>query len=244
MIYEIRTYRLAPGSVAEVEKRFGEAYEHRKKYSPIVAFWHTEIGPLNEIIHVWPYQDLSERARVRAESAKDPNWPPKISEFVLSMHSDILVPFPFSPQPTPGKMGPFYEMRIYTIKIGTLPDIRKGWEAKLPERMKLSPLARRRARRSGRSEPLYSYLGLHEPRPAGKGPRHGPPDRRVAAGGRRRPPADPGEQNHDAIRFFADAVAGERNFRERIFLKRQTAVRKRDHGLSWGREFLRSSSGF
>jgi hypothetical protein len=141
MIYEIRTYRLAPGSLAEVEKRFGEVYEHRKKYSPIVAFWHTEIGPLNEIIHVWPYQDLADRARVRAEVAKEPNWPPKISEFVLSMQSEILVPFPFSPQLTPGKMGPFYEMRIYTIKIGTLPDIMKAWEAKLPERVKLSPLA-------------------------------------------------------------------------------------------------------
>jgi hypothetical protein len=57
------------------------------------------------------------------------------------MHSEILIPFPFSPQLTPGKMGPFYEMRIYTIKTGTLPDIMKAWEPKLPERMKLSPLA-------------------------------------------------------------------------------------------------------
>jgi len=37
----------APGSLAEVEKRFGDAYEHRKKYSPLAAFWHTDIGPLN-----------------------------------------------------------------------------------------------------------------------------------------------------------------------------------------------------
>ena len=141
MIYEIRTYRLVPGSLADVEKRFGEAYEHRKKYSPLSAFWHTEIGPLNEIIHVWPFQDLGERARVRAEASKDPNWPPKIAEFVLSMNSEILVPFPFSPQLAPGKIGPFYEMRIYTVKIGSLPDIMKAWEAKLPERVKLSPLA-------------------------------------------------------------------------------------------------------
>ena len=27
MLYEIRTYGIAPGSQAEVEKRFGEAYE-------------------------------------------------------------------------------------------------------------------------------------------------------------------------------------------------------------------------
>lgn len=31
MIYEIRTYSLVPGSLVEVEKRFGEAYEYRKK---------------------------------------------------------------------------------------------------------------------------------------------------------------------------------------------------------------------
>jgi hypothetical protein len=141
MVYEIRTYGLAAGSQAEVEKRFGEAYEHRKKYSELAAFWHIEIGPLNEIIHVWPYRDLGERARVRAEVAKEPNWPPKIAEFIRSMHSEILVPFPFSPLLTPGKLGPIYEMRIYTIKLGTLPDIMKGWEAKLPERLKLSPLA-------------------------------------------------------------------------------------------------------
>ena len=52
MIYEIRTYTLKPRSLGEVEKRWGEAYEYRKKYSPLAAFWHTEVGPLNEIIHV------------------------------------------------------------------------------------------------------------------------------------------------------------------------------------------------
>src|SRR5207247_9407586 len=77
MIYEIRTYRIAPGSLPEVEKRYGEAYEYRKKYSELTAFWHTEIGPLNEIIHVWGYRDLAERARLRSDAAKDPNWPPR-----------------------------------------------------------------------------------------------------------------------------------------------------------------------
>src|SRR5947207_1134984 len=65
MIYEIRTYRIAPGSLAEVEKRYAEAYEYRKKSSELTAFWHTEIGPLNEIVHVWGYKDLAERARLR-----------------------------------------------------------------------------------------------------------------------------------------------------------------------------------
>ena len=71
MIFGIRTYRVKPGSLAEAEKRFGEAYEIRKKHSELAAFWHTEIGPLNEIVHVWPYQSLEERGRIRAAAAKE-----------------------------------------------------------------------------------------------------------------------------------------------------------------------------
>lgn len=140
MIYEIRTYRLAPGSVAEVEKRFGEAYEHRKKYSELTAFWHTEIGPLNEIVHVWGYRDLAERARIRGEASKDPNWPPKIGEFIRTMRSEVVVPFSFLPEVRPGKVGPIFELRYYTLKPGMLPEVAKGWEAKIAGRVKLSPL--------------------------------------------------------------------------------------------------------
>ncbi len=140
MIYEIRTYGITPGSLAEVEKRFGEGYEHRKKYSELTAFWHTEIGPLNEIVHVWGYRDLAERGRIRGEAAKDPNWPPKIAEFVRAMRSEIVVPFSFVPEVRPGKVGPIFELRYYTLKPGMLPEVAKGWEARLPERARLSPV--------------------------------------------------------------------------------------------------------
>src|SRR5216684_1604073 len=93
MIYEFRTYTLKPRSLGEVEKRYAEAYEYRKKYSPLAAFWHTEVGPLNEIIHVWGYKDLAERARIRAEAAKDANWPPKIREFVVDQDVEVVNPF-------------------------------------------------------------------------------------------------------------------------------------------------------
>jgi hypothetical protein len=141
VIYEIRTYRVKVGSIPEVEKRFGEAYEYRKKISPLAAFWHTEIGPLNEIIHVWPYADLGERNRLRAEAVKAGDWPPKIAEFIETMQSEIVVPFAFLPDLKPGRMGPYFEMRYYTMKAGTLPDLIKRWESKIEERMKMSPVA-------------------------------------------------------------------------------------------------------
>ena len=51
MIYEVRTYDLKPGAIPQAEEAFAEALPHREKYGPIAAFWHTEIGPLNQIIH-------------------------------------------------------------------------------------------------------------------------------------------------------------------------------------------------
>ncbi len=140
MIYEVRTYDLKPRALPEVEKRFGEAYEKRKKYSELAAFWHTEIGPLNQIIHVWPYQDLEERSRIRTAVVKDGGWPPKIGEFIVKQQSDIMIPFAISPPLKPGKMGPYFEMRTYTYAPGQLPVIIKCWENAIDVRLQFGPV--------------------------------------------------------------------------------------------------------
>jgi hypothetical protein len=70
---------LKPGAIPQAEEAFAAALPHREEYSPIAAFWHTEIGPLNQIVHVWGYEDLGERTRIRAEAGADANWPPKIT---------------------------------------------------------------------------------------------------------------------------------------------------------------------
>jgi hypothetical protein len=189
VIYEVRTYRIAPGSLAEVEKRFGEAYQYRKKHSELTAFLHTEIGPLNEIVHIWGYQDLADRARVRTESMKDPNWPPKIGEFVREMRSEIVNPFPFIPAVRPGKVGPIFELRYYTLKAGALADTAKGWEAKTPERMKLSPIVLAGGVEFGKANGfihIWAYSSLdqraairEEARQKGVWPPPGSPDRLI-----------------------------------------------------------------
>jgi len=139
-IYEFRTYTLKPGTVAQAEKNFGDALPNRIKNSPLAAFWHTEMGPLNQIIHVWEYENLQHRADVRAQSV--PGWPPKIQEFILTMESEIWTPAPFSPALGGGKkLGNVYEMRIYQYEPGALPKVLEAWEKALPERTTLSPIA-------------------------------------------------------------------------------------------------------
>ena len=58
----------------------------------------------------------------------------------MKMRSEIMLPFPSSPELKPGKMGPYYEMRTYTFPAGELPKIIRCWENALPERLKLSPV--------------------------------------------------------------------------------------------------------
>jgi len=59
------------GAVAEFEERFAKRLPLREKHSKLGAFWHTEFGPLNQVIHVYPYDDLAQRTRVREALAKD-----------------------------------------------------------------------------------------------------------------------------------------------------------------------------
>src|SRR5271169_4586628 len=121
MIIEMRTYTLQPGTVATFEERFGAALPARAKVSPLAAFWHTEVGPLNRIIHVWPYENFAERTRLRAEATKLTGWPPNIREFVEEQQAEIFIPAPFSPKLEPRKLGGIYEIRIYTMAPGAIP---------------------------------------------------------------------------------------------------------------------------
>ena len=141
MIYEFKTYDLVPGSAPEVMKRFGEAYEKRKEFSELAAFWYTEIGPLNQVIHVWPYEDTNQRDEIRAAAVASGNWPPKIRDFIVNQHVEIMKPWPFSPELTPGNHGPFYEMRSYICKAGSIPGTQERWLTKLEERTAMSPLS-------------------------------------------------------------------------------------------------------
>jgi hypothetical protein len=139
MIIEMRAYRLKPGSVPEAEKRFAEGLRERTKVSPLGAFFHTEVGPLNRIIHCWPYEDLAHRTKVRAE--KIPGWPPKIQEFIEEMESKIIIPAAFSPKLEPRKLGGIYEIRTYTMLPGVAPQVAEKWAERIEGRTKLSPLA-------------------------------------------------------------------------------------------------------
>jgi hypothetical protein len=141
MIIEMRTYDLLPGTVKTVEERFAAGLPHRTEFSKLAAFWHTEVGTLNRVIHVWPYDSLDDRERIRKAARDDVHWPPKISEFVVAQESKILLAAPYSPPLGEANLGGIYEIRTYTVKAGSLADMVSTWGKYLEDRLKLSPLA-------------------------------------------------------------------------------------------------------
>ena len=140
MIYEVRTYTLKPGTVAQFEENFGKALPARAKVSPLGAFWHTDIGPLNQVIHVWPYESLEHREECRGTKVE--GWPPPNASNILNMESEIFIPAEFM-RPLGGDqaLGNIYEMRTYTYQPGTMGEVLKRWAAAVPHREEYSPLA-------------------------------------------------------------------------------------------------------
>src|SRR5258707_3130122 len=153
MIYEIRTYTLRTGAVPEFEERYEKRLPLRLKHSLLGAFWRTEFGPLNQVIHVYPYDDLQHRTRVRAALAQDPerNALPGGQDLIAAQEAEIMIPAPFM-RPLGSRdygTGNSYEMRTYTYAAGDIPKALEAWARAVPAREGLSPLAARSTREPG-----------------------------------------------------------------------------------------------
>lgn len=143
MIYEIRTYNLRPRQLPEYWKRFSEKLPGRQEFSSLGGHWYTEAGPLNQMVAIWPYEDLNQRAEIRrlAEAGPNPKWPPNTGELIVDMVSEIYLPAPFMTPLGERKIGPLYEMRLYTYPAESIPTVLEAWSQHIAEREKLSPLA-------------------------------------------------------------------------------------------------------
>lgn len=100
MFVEMRTYTLHPGKIATYLNLYetqGIAIQKRI-LGRMVGYYSTEIGALNQIVHMWAYEELSERTEKRAKLAADPGWQAYVAQIqplMMSQESKILNPAPF-----------------------------------------------------------------------------------------------------------------------------------------------------
>ena len=143
MLYEVRTYTLRPGTVGEFEERFAKRQPLREKHSKLGAFWHTEVGTLNQVIHAWPYENLEHRMAVREAMTQDTalQQVPGSRDLIVAQEAEIMIPAPFMHALGSRDYGSgnVYEMRIYTHESGNIPKVLKGWSEAIEYREKFSP---------------------------------------------------------------------------------------------------------
>jgi NIPSNAP len=102
MIYEQRTYDVKPGRLAEYLKLFEEVgMPVRQHYGRLIGFWFTEFGPLSQVVHIWAYESLDQRAALRTELERNTVWTeqflPRALPMLDRMSAVVLRAAPFSP---------------------------------------------------------------------------------------------------------------------------------------------------
>lgn len=76
MIVEMRTYTVKPLRTND----FLQLYERaalplQKKYlGNLIGFFVSEIGALNQVVHLWGFDSLAEREQLRYQMEQDPGW--------------------------------------------------------------------------------------------------------------------------------------------------------------------------
>jgi len=107
VIYELRTYIIVPGRMADIERRFSEVTLRlfRKHGMEVVGFWRTvEAGePADELVYVLAHHDEAAREASFAGFRSDPEWVQAKAEserngaIVARVTSKMLAPTAYSP---------------------------------------------------------------------------------------------------------------------------------------------------
>ena len=102
MFVEQRTYTLVPGSQAEWLDNYEQyGLEVQKSIlGNLVGYFYTDFSELNQVVHMWAYQSVEDRAVRRKRLFEDPRWLeylPKVRPLLLKQESKMLIPARFSP---------------------------------------------------------------------------------------------------------------------------------------------------
>jgi hypothetical protein len=100
MIVEQRTYTLHPAQAPVYLKAYQDEGLAIQKpiLGRLVGYYQTEFGELNQVIHMWAYEDLAERTAKRAKLGADPAWQSyvaKVRPLIVKQENKLLIPAPF-----------------------------------------------------------------------------------------------------------------------------------------------------
>ena len=96
--YELRTYSLRHGKLAETIDAWKDALPARHAMSPCLGAFTALDGETPRFLNIWAYDSVDARAKIRGDAVAQGVWPPRGGPANLAkMQSNLCVPLPFSP---------------------------------------------------------------------------------------------------------------------------------------------------
>ena len=76
MIYDFRLYTLKPGATPEYRAGAKEVgLPIRQRHGVALSGWYySDVGALNQVVHIWGYRDLQHLQEAKAAIYADPEW--------------------------------------------------------------------------------------------------------------------------------------------------------------------------
>ena len=142
MIYEFRTYTTPPGKatvLAQYSAEVGRAIRG-DDHGKLEGYWVTEIGALNQVMHLWSFDDLNHRAEVKARLAANEAWNNEYLPLArpLMVRQDNRIMVAARPLTPPEGDGNVYEYRFYRCKVGRTAGFVRGLVAAMEYRERYS----------------------------------------------------------------------------------------------------------
>ncbi len=105
MIIDHRTYELHPNKLPDWLKLWeSQALPMHMKYmgESFVGMFQTEVGQLNQVVHLWRYDSMADREKRRGALEADPGWHDfrravREQASLKQLENKILKPVAFSP---------------------------------------------------------------------------------------------------------------------------------------------------
>jgi hypothetical protein len=140
MLYEIATLRIGLGTLGAVTAAIEASTRGGGAAGTLLGCFVSEIGALNEVLVLRGFPDAAALDAERSRRQGDTS-PFGCGEALQAITFEAYAPFPFLPPVRPGAYGGVYEIRTYRLKPGGVAPTIAAWEAAVPARVKLSPLA-------------------------------------------------------------------------------------------------------
>lgn len=123
MINELRMYTTRPGKMMHVvnaSATVAQKIRNGDTYGKLVGHWSSEIGRMNQYIHMWEYKDVEEMRNLRYQLSSREDWKnkfvPLVGPYILNQEIRVLKPLIDRKKPTDNSN--IYELKIIKLNIG------------------------------------------------------------------------------------------------------------------------------